>query len=950
MVRVKTQLAFEPYSRQKLLLNRFQAMSEADFTRSVLVPLFAKMGFEVDEHGGFAEGGKDLICSRNGDFSFREIVVVQVKKTTPSAAASKANSFAGIVNQLQQASEQEVCTKSGERRRPNGIYFVTPYQLDARALESRFEAYRELATRRIRVLDGVSIVEELLRLLPSLADDLCGEDFTIKHNLLSNVSNADLLSALNYRQDRDIHDFYCDLDFGVGRVTSKLFFSLDVNPTSRTYSVHPKRWTAIEDCVQRIKAHTGVDVICSGTESVNLSYLTRYGIYNAKENQEILAKVRSTIFDIELLIHATLEQCREMVGDTTRLVTNQTIFEKRTTLRKVIPKFTEEETERLGQLKLARSHIEKSVNTKRICVDSVEWVELKAIIRAAEGSTELVSAGAVMSSSAANRLTSFFRSINLLNKLFEVLFDDHSQLIPEPEFDFVIDGSALAAELLNYQRTIALGLEQLAKQTLSQSEIKNFLVRCQDIFALVGVILDEKSFVDALGFNTTQAYAIAEAPQRLTMPIKDIFSTGIHCAVFGEAGAGKSTTLYRYAAEASKADGQDEITLFLPLTRVLSKRQGVADDDTIKPVAKLEAALANFLNVRNNATEAEILQFLKAKKRVTFIFDGVDEVIKSSPWIVDAIHALSERYPNSQEIISARSSGRYLDDTNFLCFTLLPFTPEQVKFFIERWFKQAPELARQVTQHLNITPALGEIVTNPLLATVLCVLAENGVPLPKGELGMYSERMRLLLGHYDIHKQSKRISTHHSILEATAKKLAYHLHSNNLRSMSRQALEKVAISSLGRGNSELTSDQLLVAVAELIDPCNVLQPMNDDGAFGFGHLRFQEYLCATELCTNRGIELMPLLSSPWWRSVVVLFGRMTDDIRYIIEDVIAQHHNVSKYRETLLAVIATRPTAQQNELTRLIDLHFAMDKVQLDLKEFSDYEDELDEYDDYKRY
>jgi hypothetical protein len=90
-------------TRDDVLLSKIQAMSESDFTFAVLVPLFKTMGYQVDYHGGPNEGGKDLICRKITDFDLQEICVVQVKKTTASAAAASNNSFAGIVTQLQQA-------------------------------------------------------------------------------------------------------------------------------------------------------------------------------------------------------------------------------------------------------------------------------------------------------------------------------------------------------------------------------------------------------------------------------------------------------------------------------------------------------------------------------------------------------------------------------------------------------------------------------------------------------------------------------------------------------------------------------------------------------------------------------------------------------------------------------------------------------------------------------
>ena len=91
------------------LIDYFVSLSEAEFTKNILKPLFENMGFHpVDYYGGRDEGGKDLICWKEDEFEDKRLTVIQVKKTTASASASKKNSFGGIVTQLQQAKEQKV--------------------------------------------------------------------------------------------------------------------------------------------------------------------------------------------------------------------------------------------------------------------------------------------------------------------------------------------------------------------------------------------------------------------------------------------------------------------------------------------------------------------------------------------------------------------------------------------------------------------------------------------------------------------------------------------------------------------------------------------------------------------------------------------------------------------------------------------------------------------------
>ncbi len=925
-------------TKSGMFLKKIQEMPESNFTFEVVMPLFSALGFSVDHHGGQLEGGKDVICWRNADFGVKELVVIQVKKTKPSAAAKSKSSFSEIITQLQQASEKLVPCLDGISRRPDRIYFVTPYQIDTRSLESRFEGMSTLTHRGVRVLDGVAIYEQLLRTLPKLVEDLCGDEFAIKHGLLAkNVSNADLLSALNYSSEKNIEDFYCDLDFSVGRLTSKLFFAFDFNGKSEVHDLDPIAWTKLQRITDRILQQTKVDIVQPSTMAVTEDYRQRLSDWESPKNKALLNDVYRATSDIENTLSFVISECSELVNDALISASEGTPFGPRTTRA-----FTESELNRLDILKQAKRHLEEQytswLDNSELSPQKLD--QTKQILDAAASQLDRMrNEGFIINLAESGRLTDLLRSVSSMNKQYEELARITPDIKQKPDYRLSIDGSALEQLLKGWRVFVANGIDSLSKKEMSRVQTREFFEQCQSIFSTVGEVMDFRVLAEAVGIDGGQKYSFDAAVRRIHMPMREVFATGIDCAVYGEAGAGKSTTLFKYASEASRADLADEITLFLPLTRLLANLRVVGDDEAIAPLEKLETEIAAFLNTKKNISGEEILSFLREKQRVVFIFDGVDEVIKTAPWIVEGIQALREAYSNSQVILSARSSGRYLDNTTYLGLTILPFSDQQVESFVRGWFKLEPDVADDVLAHLAATKTLAEIVRNPLLATVLCVLAENKVPLPAGELSLYAERMKLLLGHYDIHKKSKRLTTHHVVLEATARKLAFQLHSLGVRSASPITLEEIAVKALKNQKFEGVKEaEIRVAVRELMEPCNILAPMTDEGDIGFGHLRFQEYLCASELCQNRGIDILPLLKNPWWKSAIILFSRLTDDIEHIISQVLERQVNVSKCRDTLLAVIDTRSKSERRALKQLVDRHSKLDRLAEELIEYEDYE------------
>ena len=932
-------------TRDDVLLSKIQAMSESDFTFAVLVPLFKTMGYQVDYHGGPNEGGKDLICRKITDFDLQEICVVQVKKTTASAAAASNNSFAGIVTQLQQALEKKVPSLSGQEQTPNYVYFITPYEINTRSLETRFEAVKTLSARGIRILDGRLVVTAILSRLPDLAASLCGQDFLIKEKTLSNISNEDLLSALNYSNEKRVADFYCDLDFGVGKVTTKFFFSLDFDPTVPSFSIPLSRWQGFERIANGVSNLMEVQILHPNLAQANVAFEEAEIRWKSVENQKLVRKINEISNEIKEIFSSLIDECAQIVNDALSDEINLR-EEKITTSPSRKAKLNIAQSSKLHAILVKNSKLSKDFSLW--CgfteLNSAVHQKIHATLSDSEKHIqEIREEASILNATSQSRLNKLLRVIPTIGSRHQQLYLLMNKTASAPNYEISIDGSALAFEIDKQKKWIANGIDNLANFSQSPSAIKSFFLKCQNIFETVGNLLDNNFFADALGYKIDSQRYIPEHTQRISMPIREVFATGIHCAVYGEAGAGKSTTLHQYAAFASKNNTEHELTLFLPLTRILSDLKDLNRD--CSAIQKIEIAISKFLSTEKCKGDKDIIDFIKKKSKVTFIFDGVDEVIKIAPWIIEAINEIENNYRNCQIILSSRSSGSYIDNISYLALTLLPFTDLQVSHFIEGWFSADELKTLAVKRHLRETPALSEIVRNPLLVTVLCVLAENNVPLPDSEMSMYSERLKLLLSHYDIHKKTKRITSHHHVLENISRKLAFAFHKKNIRYASAAEIERLAVSIYAKYSKQQTEAEIRHAVRELMDPCNILVPMNPSGDFGFGHLRYQEYLCAEELKMNRGIDIGPLLPSVWWRSVLVLFSRMTDDINYVINDVLDKQLNVTKCRDSLLAMIATQGKADQKLLRSIIDENAELDRVDQELKEY--YDSEGDEQENY---
>jgi hypothetical protein len=284
---------------------------------------------------------------------------------------------------------------------------------------------------------------------------------------------------------------------------------------------------------------------------------------------------------------------------------------------------------------------------------------------------------------------------------------------------------------------------------------------------------------------------------------------------------------------------------------------------------------------------------------------------------------LRKTKPVLQIVASSRFPVPELAARGFISIELLPFRPEQVKRFVQDFISSDAELASEVVFHLEQNPNMLEVVKTPLMSTILCVLAKNGVTLPSTKNDLFKERFELLWGVYDAKKGVRRVTSRKSCLEDVSKKAAYFLHSYSSRSMDRQTILQYVTSALNRKYSPKV---VATAFAELERPCNVLVE-DGEGMVGFGHLSYQEYLVSEELYSSRHGEIVKYLGDPWWRGVLVLTAMKTEDIGSFIEDRIIDAGLIGDARETLYAMIQVCAPTQRYSLLELLRSQESLDEM-----------------------
>ena len=493
----------------------------------------------------------------------------------------------------------------------------------------------------------------------------------------------------------------------------------------------------------------------------------------------------------------------------------------------------------------------------------------------------------------------------------------------KPSYKVLINGHLFARTLIEKRNFIEQKIALYHQKKPEKKEIIFFIRKCKDIIDGASMLFSNKLIFNALSINEKIVYRGNFESTRMELPIHEIFDSGLNIAVLGEAGAGKTTCLQMYALNG--LNYSDKLFVWIPLS-------GLSDFflDNIEQMSNKESykflieSIAGFLTQRGVSITLHEFEQTIASQPVVLLLDGIDEVIKSAPWLLRAIRTMSEEFTSLQMITSSRMSGTYLNEIPFFSVTLLPFTDKQRNQFIEKWFeKEDKSLIIKVKNHLDSHKAVSDAIKNPLLITTLCVIAKSGLPLPNTELKLYESRLNLLTGYYDNVKNIKsRISNTPNDLQEIAKKLAFKMHCENKREFS-----LVDENLLNHLNKEifLEKEQISKAIKELIDPCNLLVPMTEDGKFGFGHLRYQEYLVAKEIATNRGVQVSRILKNTWWKGVLVLFIRMNSDIKWLIHE-LGLKNEITNYKNVLVELIDCRPEIERKDLKSLLSQYLKLEQ------------------------
>lgn len=300
---------------------------------------------------------------------------------------------------------------------------------------------------------------------------------------------------------------------------------------------------------------------------------------------------------------------------------------------------------------------------------------------------------------------------------------------------------------------------------------------------------------------------------------------------------------------------------------------------------------------------------IEVSQQLRLYLDGLDEI--PSPEmrkaIVDLIYEGLTRWPNIQIVLTARDYivGPWL--SWLPKFRLSGFTQAHVEKLLTNWFDTEPDKIAAFKNQLEQTSSLSNVLTVPLLATLVILVFRLTGNLPSSRKRLYEIFVELLNAGWDLAKGVHRGSQFGPVLKlAILKRIAYTAHDNRIKQISEALIKPAIRTSLRSNKAELQWREVLNEIIRdgLLEVSGA--------TYTFSHLSFQEFLSASTLTgdpnDNRRNRILKefLGGDNWWKEVLCFYLEISSNIKELYEWITTSAAEFKTSEEKELAVRQSR--------------------------------------------